>query len=130
MMTIDQIIEVTTAFKAGKTVQVKLSNGWFAVTRPTWNFDACTYRVKPEPPVTVFDKVQALIANGHEFRCGPHTSHLIGYHACFHPGKFTEDSASWEESGHGLTIMGAIIMAVKLADGETVAVPRPEEFNY
>lgn len=51
-MTPDQIIEVATAFKNGKTIQFydKVCNkGWLDTNNPVWAFDKITYRVKPEP---------------------------------------------------------------------------------
>lgn len=51
-MTPDQIIEVVTAFKNGKTIQFydKVCNkGWLDANNPVWAFDKITYRVKPEP---------------------------------------------------------------------------------
>ncbi len=51
-MTPDQIIEVVTAFKNGKTLQCKDKNfngEWIDVPHPIWNFALVDYRVKPEP---------------------------------------------------------------------------------
>lgn len=48
-MTIDQIIEVTAAFKAGKKIQYNSRGKWYDDPCPTWNFSGVRYRVKPEP---------------------------------------------------------------------------------
>lgn len=50
-MTIDEMIAVLQAAKAGKQIQCQ-ENGltyWMDVDDPTWNFYRRSYRVKPEP---------------------------------------------------------------------------------
>lgn len=53
MMTVDQMIEVLTAYKAGKKIEVKGHDGvkWHNTSLPAWDFAECDYRVKPEPKV-------------------------------------------------------------------------------
>ena len=51
MNTIDEIIEITTAFRNGNIVQVSLRDGWKDSINPAWQFTAYDYRVKPEPMV-------------------------------------------------------------------------------
>ncbi len=51
-MTPDEMIEVITAFKEGKTIQVKSFDcQWVDCSgnKPNWNFGERKYRVKPEP---------------------------------------------------------------------------------
>lgn len=55
MMTVDQMIEVLTAYKAGKKIQFR---GYGLLlwedcinNEPLWNWTAYDYRVKPEPKV-------------------------------------------------------------------------------
>ena len=49
-MEIDNMIEVLTAYKQGKTIQVRnQSEIWLDTDSPKWSFDCCDYRVKPEP---------------------------------------------------------------------------------
>ena len=51
-MTIDEMIAVLQAAKAGKQIQWQgkgSSIPWQDVTLPSWSFDDLNYRVKPEP---------------------------------------------------------------------------------
>jgi hypothetical protein len=50
MMTVDQMIEVLTAYKAGKKIEVKGHDGvkWHNTPKPAWDFVECDYRVMPE----------------------------------------------------------------------------------
>ena len=50
-MTIDEMITVLQAAKAGKQIQcsVQGSNAWFDM-EPNWNFGSCDYRPKPPEP--------------------------------------------------------------------------------
>ena len=64
-MTIDQMIEVLTAFKAGKKIEFCCRPGvqWGGIGLPTWNFATYDYRVKQEPrefSVVVNEEGQAL----------------------------------------------------------------------
>jgi len=53
MMTLDQMIEVLTAYKAGKKIEVKGHGGvkWHKTSMSAWDFVECDYRAKPEPKV-------------------------------------------------------------------------------
>ena len=53
MMTVDQMIEVLTAYKAGKKIQMFWQGSWgdCGPHEPAWNFKDFIYRVKPEPKV-------------------------------------------------------------------------------
>ena len=55
-MTHDEMIAVIQAHKDGKTIQVRGKGRpkWHDRTRPSWDFDSCDYRVKPEPRVAYF----------------------------------------------------------------------------
>jgi len=68
MMTVDQMIEVLTAYKAGKKVQVKLMQGWADVDDPKWSFDVDDYRVKPEPKVLWVNEYKNGSGYGHTTR--------------------------------------------------------------
>lgn len=49
-MTDQEIIDVVTAHKNGKSIQMSILNGeWVDCDFPMWNFVGCRYRVKPEP---------------------------------------------------------------------------------
>lgn len=49
-MTPDQIIEVVTAFKNGKTIEARhKAMGDWHVAVPAWDFHQFDYRIKPEP---------------------------------------------------------------------------------
>lgn len=53
MMTVDQMIEVLQAFKAGKKIQVRSiysmnEEDWDNLVIPSWQFGSFNYRVKPE----------------------------------------------------------------------------------
>ena len=51
-MTLDEMIAVMQAAKAGKTIQSKskrYEDGWGDTPDPVWNFNLYLYRVKPEP---------------------------------------------------------------------------------
>lgn len=48
MMTVDQMIEVLTAYKAGKKIQYSSHGGWIDTDEPNWLFHHTDYRVKPE----------------------------------------------------------------------------------
>ena len=48
-MTHDQMIDVISAHKKGKTIQTFVSGNWVDSDIPTWNFYTYMYRVKPEP---------------------------------------------------------------------------------
>ena len=51
MMTHDEIIAVVTAHRDGAEVEYQSHGGkWRSVNPPLWEFAACNYRVKPEPP--------------------------------------------------------------------------------
>jgi hypothetical protein len=52
MMTDDEIIAVVKAHKEGKEIEGRSfeDREWFSAI-PTWNFEVCEYRVKPEPLV-------------------------------------------------------------------------------
>ena len=52
-MTIDEMIAVLQAFKAGKAIQFKAKDfkPWYDETDPDWDFSNIEYRVKPEPRV-------------------------------------------------------------------------------
>lgn len=65
MMTDDEIIEVVQGHKNGKTIQffLELDREWKNVVgKPTWNFDAITYRIKPEPKLRPYTYEEALEA--------------------------------------------------------------------
>jgi len=51
-MTEKEIIDVVTAFKDGKPIQVsdRGLRGWVDIRRPAWDFCNLDYRVKSEPP--------------------------------------------------------------------------------
>lgn len=54
MMTLDDMIAVIQAYKAGETLEVfnyaYMSSGWREVTNiPAFNFDVCDYRIKHKP---------------------------------------------------------------------------------
>lgn len=51
MMTVDQMIEVLTAYKAGKKIQFYHVCGWVDCNNPAFDFISTKYRVKPEPRV-------------------------------------------------------------------------------
>lgn len=51
MMTVDQMIEVLTAYKAGKKIQYLSHGVWIDTDGPGWFFHKFDYRVKPEPKV-------------------------------------------------------------------------------
>ena len=53
MMTVDQMIEVLTAYKAGKKIQMHWRGKWddCGPHEPDWDFQQFNYRVKPEPKV-------------------------------------------------------------------------------
>lgn len=67
MMTVDQMIEVLQAFKAGKKIEYKSHDDcyseWSPVTIPCWAFDRGNYRVKPEPReyIILLDKDGAVL---------------------------------------------------------------------
>lgn len=50
-MTIKEKIEVMKACVEGNKIQMRDVNKstWYDVEQPSWNWDACEYRVKPEP---------------------------------------------------------------------------------
>lgn len=48
MMTVDQMIEVLTAYKAGKKIQFYHVCGWMDCNNPAFDFISTKYRVKPE----------------------------------------------------------------------------------
>lgn len=55
-MNTQEKIAVMQAFEAGETIQI-IDNGfdeprWVDVDRPSWNWEICTYRVKPEKTIT------------------------------------------------------------------------------
>lgn len=51
-MTIDEMIEVLEAYKAGKEIQAWCGEGWKDCPTPNWVFNAIKYRVKPKKLVT------------------------------------------------------------------------------
>lgn len=51
MMTVDQMIEVLTAYKSGKKIQFYHVCGWVDCNNPAFDFISTKYRVKPEPKV-------------------------------------------------------------------------------
>lgn len=55
MMTDQQKIDVFTAHIKGKTVQYRAIGAnpakWYDIDRPSWDFQASEYRVKPEPKI-------------------------------------------------------------------------------
>jgi hypothetical protein len=51
-MSIDEMIAALQAAKAGKVIQFRIAGStdeWGEVDDPSWNFDECDYRAKPEP---------------------------------------------------------------------------------
>lgn len=54
-MTHDEMIAVIQAHKEGKLIEMhpkdRRGNHWMIREKPTWNFEECLYRVKPEPKV-------------------------------------------------------------------------------
>ncbi len=48
--TVDEMIEVLQAFKAGKVIQFKNGGTWDDLLEPGWNFHDTKYRVKPKEP--------------------------------------------------------------------------------
>jgi hypothetical protein len=81
-MTSSQIIEVVQAFMDGKQIQIRERGRlkWTDRDYPRWNFEACEYRVKPEPLVIWMlkrdgkliggyykDRNAALASTGYEF---------------------------------------------------------------
>lgn len=53
---IDEMIEVMQAFKAGRKIQTRITSndGWVDVVSPSWMWAGSDYRVKPEPRVFSF----------------------------------------------------------------------------
>jgi len=49
MMTHDEMIAVIQAHKEGKVIQHETNKIWYDNHCPSFNFDNCTFRVKPEP---------------------------------------------------------------------------------
>lgn len=70
MMTVDQMIEVLTAYKAGKKIEVKGHDGvkWHNTPKPAWDFVECDYRVKPEPKVLWVNEYKNGSGYGHTTR--------------------------------------------------------------
>ena len=46
-----EAIRVMQAYVEGETIQAseKYSNSWCVLKSPNWNWEVCTYRVKPKP---------------------------------------------------------------------------------
>ena len=74
---IDRIIDVLQAIKAGKPIQVRLSTGWCDESFPSLNFDAWEYRVKPEPPKEFWVHKTALVV---DFSSPPQCQKSKWYH--------------------------------------------------
>ena len=70
MMTLDQMIEVLTAYKAGKKIEVKGHGGvkWHKTSMSAWDFVECDYRVKPEPKVLWVNEYKDGDGYGHATR--------------------------------------------------------------
>lgn len=49
MKTIEEMIAVMTAYKEGKTIEIRKGTSWEEVKVPAWNWVNYKYRVKPEP---------------------------------------------------------------------------------
>jgi hypothetical protein len=47
-MTIDEMVAVLQAYKAGKKIQVRSGANWVETKSPVWDFFSCTYRIAPE----------------------------------------------------------------------------------
>ena len=62
-MTIDEMIEVLQAYKEGKAIQaVPLcdNSGWYDVKKPSWDFSAMEYRIKPEKKIIPYETFEEL----------------------------------------------------------------------
>ena len=59
-----EMIMVIEAHSEGKAIQVAYSDhgGWVDASEPSFNFDSCKYRVKPEPEYIVIDHIHSIAA--------------------------------------------------------------------
>ena len=64
-MTTDEMIEVLQAHKAGKRIEVSLydEDKWKEACEPSWDFDSCKYRVKPEPTCRPYKDTDEMVAD-------------------------------------------------------------------
>jgi hypothetical protein len=64
--TIDEAIEIITAFRDGKDIQVLNPSGtvWFTCANPTFNFQECMYRVTP-PEIRLFGRIEQAEHDAH-----------------------------------------------------------------
>lgn len=70
MMTVDQMIEVLTAYKAGKKIQFSYGGKWIDChnNNPAFDFINTGYRVKPEPKVIWVNEYKDGDGYGHTTR--------------------------------------------------------------
>lgn len=86
--------------------------------------------------MTTWQLIRTMAQRKFEFQCGLHTSER-GYWASFtkeDPSTIACDECGstlmeWENSGHAMTLHRAVVMAAKLARGESIAVPSPGAFT-
>jgi hypothetical protein len=72
MMTEDEIIEVTTAYKNGEQIQFydSITGEWENIYKPLWNFGTYKYRIKPKPTKLKYtEEDMRLIVNNHIKEC-------------------------------------------------------------
>lgn len=68
MMTVDQMIEVLTAYKAGKKIESRYKfkpgddTNWYAFGGCDFDFRGYDYRVKPEPKVIWVNEYESIYA--------------------------------------------------------------------
>ena len=86
MTDIDSMIAVLQAAKEGKTIQLHDDDCWFDLNHPTFNFEMCKYRVKPEP---VVGRVQVAITKNGDFIYTPQNPNL---ELTFEDGKLTREN--------------------------------------
>jgi len=71
--------------------------------------------------------IEEIAKKGYVIQIGPHVEGLKGYYAVFvRPGEINTN-VSWVESGHSLTVIGAIYNARDVFNGEIA--PGSEEFE-
>lgn len=72
MKTTKEKIEVMIATTLGKIIQARPLNeskGWYDISKPSWNWYKCDYRIKPAEPkviyVNEYGDIQILVYIGH-----------------------------------------------------------------
>jgi hypothetical protein len=69
MTTTREKIEIMEAFEAGKEIEYVMVRApkptWLPATTPTWSWERCNYRIKPEPKLVETTRYVVLYPNGY-----------------------------------------------------------------